>query len=501
MLMSHHLKANLAISIIAGALAPLALAPSNLWPLAPLSVVLFWHSLNQSKHTKQAIFTGLAYGLGYFGVGVSWVFVSMVNHGDTHWLLATVLTFLFCGGFALYYVLFAGLFYRFKLHHQYPTLLFAGLWISLDLLRGWLLTGLPWLYLGYAGLDTFLAGYAPILGVHGVTLLLLMSGLLAVGAQAKLHFRLGLLVGLWFAGYALGTIPWTQPSPQDPIKVTLLQGDVSLEDKWLPQTLAPTLGYYFKQSYLHMDSDLIVWPETAIATYWDHVAPAFEPLNALAKEQNTQIISGTVIRENTEAEANYYNGLIAFGAEEGQYYKQRLVPFGEYIPLESWLRGAINFFDLPMSAFKLPLQKQGLLTQKIGIAGNICYEIAYPQLVAQQATDAQIILTVSNDSWFEYSLAPWQHLQIAQMRALENGKPVVRGTNSGVSALINAAGDITHIAPLYQQAELTGKVTLMDGKTPYNTGLNWPVFLLSIVLILCGLRRNFMGSFPIRLKT
>ena len=165
------LKANLAASIIAGAMAPLALAPLNLWPLAPLSVVLFWYTLNHSNHTKNAMVNGLAYGLGYFGVGVSWVFVSMVDHGDTHWLLATVLTVLFCVGLALLYGVFAGLFYRLKHHHQYPSLLFIGLWVSLDLLRAWLLTGFPWLYLGYAGLDTFVAGYAPILGVHGITLL------------------------------------------------------------------------------------------------------------------------------------------------------------------------------------------------------------------------------------------------------------------------------------------------------------------------------------------
>jgi apolipoprotein N-acyltransferase len=313
------LKANLAASIIAGAMAPLALAPLNLWPLAPLSVVLFWYTLNHSNHTKNAMVNGLAYGLGYFGVGVSWVFVSMVDHGDTHWLLATVLTVLFCFGLALLYGVFAGLFYRLKHHHQYPSLLFIGLWVSLDLLRAWLLTGFPWLYLGYAGLDTFVAGYAPILGVHGITLLLLFSGLLILGVQVKLHLRLALLAGLWLTGYGLSTISWTQPSQKAPLKVTILQADVKLKDKWLPQTLTPTLGYYFKQSYLHLGSDLIVWPETAIATYWDYIAPAFEPLSTLAKEKNTQIISGTVIRETPKAGANYYNGLVAFGAEDGQY--------------------------------------------------------------------------------------------------------------------------------------------------------------------------------------
>jgi len=501
MLMSHRLKANLATSALAGAIAPLALAPSSLWPLALLSIALLWHTLTQSQSTKHAAFIGFAYGLGYFGVGVSWVFVSMETHGGTPWLLALVFTLLFCSALALYYALFAGLFFRFKALHQYPSLLFMGLWISLDLLRAWLFTGFPWLYLGYAGLDTVMAGYAPILGVHGMTLLLVMSSLLVFGMQIKLQLRLAFLTSLWIVGYGLGSIAWTQPSQEKAITVTLLQANVKLKDKWLPQSLTPTLSYYFKQSYMHLDSDLILWPETAIATYWDNIEPVFEPLKAMAKKQNTHIISGTVIRETNNERANYYNSLIAFGAEDGQYYKQRLVPFGEYVPLEFWLRGAIEFFDLPMSAFKLPTKAQGLLTKNIPIAGNICYEIAYPQLVAQQATDAQIIVTVSNDTWFEHSLAPWQHLQMAQMRALENGKPVARATNSGVSALIDASGVITHIAPLYEQASLTGEVVLMKGNTPYNTGLNWPVFFLSIGFILCGLRRHFISIFPIRLKT
>lgn len=505
MLMNPRPKVNLATSILAGAIAPLALAPSGLWPLALLSVVLFWRCLNQNQSVKQATFVGFAYGLGYFGVGVSWVFVSMETHGGTHWLLALVITFLFCAALALYYALFAGVFLRFKPHHQYPSLLFVGLWISLDLLRGWLFTGFPWLYLGYAGLETFASGYAPILGVHGITLVLLLSSLLVFGVGIKPRLRLVFITGLWFAGYGLSTINWTQPSQAKPITVTLLQANVKLDQKWLPQTLAPTLNYYFKQSYLHLDSDLIIWPETAIATYWDHIAPAFKAIAAQAKQQNIQIISGTVIRETAPAQAqtqaNYYNSLIAFGAEDGQYQKQRLVPFGEYVPLESWLRGVIAFFDLPMSSFKLPQQEQGLLTQNIPIAGNICYEIAYPQLVAAQAADSEIIVTVSNDTWFEHSLAPWQHLQMAQMRALENGKPVARATNSGVSALIDAAGVITHLAPLYEQASVTGQVVLMAGSTPFNTGLNWPVFLLSIGFILCGLRRNLISVLPIRLKT
>ena len=483
-------RANLAISAVAGAMAPFAHSPIGFWGLGLASVIAFWYSLHHSTTHKQATWVGFAYGLGYFGVGVSWVYVSMVSHGGTHWLLGSIFTLLFCGAFALYYALLGALFSRFKNRHAYPSLLFIGLWLCLDLLRGWLFTGFPWLYLGYASLHTPMQGYAPIIGVHGVTLLMLVSALLIFGVQKKWPIRMLALVSIWLIGYGLSFISWTVPSPQKPITVTLLQGNVKLSQKWLPSSLAPTLGHYIEQSYAHLDSDLIIWPETAVATYWDNVEGAMAYLGDAAKANNTQMISGTVIRKNKQTNANYYNGLVAFGAENGQYFKQRLVPFGEYVPFESSIRGLIEFFDLPMSAFKLPQQTQGLLTKAIPIAGNICYEIAYPALVAQQAKEAGIIVTVSNDTWFERTLAPWQHLQMAQMRALENAKPVARATNSGVSALIDASGVITHIAPLYQQAQVTGEVTLTKGSTPYNKVLNWPVILLSLGFIFVGLRRS-----------
>ena len=503
-------KTNLALSIVAGALAPLALAPVSIWPLAPLSIILFWLCLQSCTSTRQASLTGFVYGLGYFGVGVSWVFVSMVDHSNTHWALAGLLTLLFCAGLGLFYGLFAGLFHGFKNRHCCPSLLFLGLWVSLDLIRGWLLTGFPWLYLGYAGIETSLVGYAPLIGIHGVTLLLVASGLLVYGVSIRKPYRLLLLAAIWLAGFGLNLIHWTQPSTPTAIKVTLLQGNIALQDKWLPQHLTPTLNYYLGQTYQHLDSDLIVWPETAIATYWDYIQPAMQAITHTANAQNSQIISGTVMRESQNQAADYYNALVVFGQNsesadalsQGYYHKQRLVPFGEYIPLEQWFRGLIDFFDLPMSAFKIPSQEQGLLTHSpVPIAGNICYEIAYPQLVAKQAAAAQMIVTVSNDTWFEHSLAPSQHLQIAQMRAIENAKPVARTTNSGVSALIDSKGRITALAPMYQPAQLTGLVEPKQGTTPYNWGLNWPVTLLSLGLVLFGFCRNFTGLFPHRLKS
>ena len=335
------LTTRLILSVLAGALAPLALAPFSLWPLAPLSVLLFWWLLQSAPNTTTATLAGLSYGLGYFGVGVSWVFVSMVDHSETHWAIAAILTFLFCGGLALFYAALTWLFHRFKHLHQHPCLLFIGLWLCLDLVRGWLLTGFPWLYLGYGSLHTYLAGYAPVLGVHGLTLFSVSSAVLIYSVltqplKTKL-LNLALLLSVWVGGWGLTHVQWSQPSQTKPIQVTLLQGNIALEDKWLPEHLAPSLGYYLEHTYKHLNSDLIVWPETAIATYWDYIANAMDNVTATAQENNTQIISGTVIREHTGLGAGYYNSLVAIGhnsqldstTSQGFYHKQRLVPFGE----------------------------------------------------------------------------------------------------------------------------------------------------------------------------
>ncbi len=461
------------LALLAGAIAPLSLAPLNWWPLALLSVMGFVHALRQPGSPKSHFKTGFAYGAGYFLIGVSWVYVSMVEHAATPVLLAGLFTLLFCLAMALYFGVFAYLYKRYCDQRQglLGLLLFASLWVLMDLLRGWLLTGFPWLYLGYAGLPTWLSGYAPVIGQHGITWLLVLSALMLV-ASLRNKVYLVLLMAIWSAGLGLQQIPWTQAG--ETRQISLLQGNVELAKKWHPKQLQPTLEYYFSATYEQLDSDIIIWPETAIATYWDNVYDAAKGLHDLAADKGTTVIAGTVTRQQATAGADYYNALVAFGAQQGIYAKQRLVPFGEYVPFENWLRGAMQLFDLPMSGFRIPPAEQQLLVNgTTPIAGNICYEIAYAGLVAKQARHAQLLVTVSNDTWFGDTWAPWQHLQMAQMRALENGRPVARSTNSGVSALIDHQGNIVQMAPMFAQAELTGTLQLRHGRTPFSYLLAW----------------------------
>jgi apolipoprotein N-acyltransferase len=458
---------------MAGSVAPLALAPLAWWPAALLSVGLFYWLLRQAAGSRQSLHIGFGYGAGYFVVGVSWVYISMVDHAATPVPLAIAFTVLFCLGLGLFYMLLAWLYQRYLQHlDQYLQLIaLASLWVLLDLLRGWLFTGFPWLYLGYAGLPTWLAGFAPIVGQHGMTWLLVISALSLLTALHQPRYLLVPLV-IWIAGLGLQQVNWTQAAGER--QVTLLQGNVNLQHKWQPEQLRPTLEYYFGRTYAHLESDLIIWPETAVATYWDNVLQATQALSDIAAQQDTVIIAGTVLRDDIDVAADYYNGLVAFGTEQGAYAKQQLVPFGEYVPMQDWLRGVMTLFDLPMSRFRPAPMEQGLLTsQTTAIAGNICYEIAYAGLVAKQATHAQLIVTVSNDTWFGDTWAPWQHLQMAQMRALENGRPVARATNSGISALIDHRGQLIAQAPQFVVAELTDKVQLRHGRTPFSYLAAW----------------------------
>jgi apolipoprotein N-acyltransferase len=204
-----------------------------------------------------------------------------------------------------------------------------------------------------------------------------------------------------------------------------------------------------------------------------------------AAEQQVLIVSGVIWRPVGQGDPIYHNSLVAFGADQGQYHKNRLVPFGEYIPWSSQLRGLIAFFDLPMSDFRLPPTDQGLLTNgTTPLAASICYEIAYPSLIARTAYQGGAILTVSNDSWFDQSAAPWQHLQMARLRALENGRPLIRATNSGVSALIDHHGQIITMAKPFVRTELSGHITLQQGRTPFSYWHNWPILLGSLGLLL-----------------
>src|SRR5690606_20537656 len=269
---------------------------------------------------------------------------------------------------------------------------------------------------------------------------------------------------------------WTRAAG-DSLTVAAVQGNVEQNLKWDPAQLNAQLALYRDLSFSARQVDLLVWPETAIPVLKDMAQGYIGVMDRFARDRNSALITGVPVRQSNErGEIRYYNAITSFGEAQGTYLKQKLVPFGEYVPLQDLLRGLIAFFDLPMSDFARGPSDQGLLQAKgLKIAPFICYEVVYPEFAAGLAAQSDLLLTVSNDTWFGTSIGPLQHLQMAQMRALEAGRWMIRATNNGITALIDPQGRITAQIPQFQQAVLYGEVQPMQGLTPYLRWRGWPL--------------------------
>ena len=472
--------------LLAGALFPLSLAPFSYWLAAIISMAALFASL-PDQTAKESFKRAAIFGFGMFGAGVSWVFVSMYSFGDVSFLFALIGTLLFC---ALNASVFALPFMLCTLIPERKALwliALPALWVISEWCRSWVLTGFPWLYAGYSHTDTWLSGWAPI---GGVLLLSYFIGLVAV-VLAQFRWQkdhraqlLGsiLILAIFSSGLALQKINWTQPL-EKAVSVALIQPNVDQSDKWSLSMRSQIIHNLLAQTQPYWGAQIIIWPEGAIPVIYTQIADFLDTIHQQALEHQTALIAG--LPSNTKPEGPYYNSMLALGVGDGKYNKTRLVPFGEYVPLETLIRGLNNFFDLPMSSFSLGSQHQTpLMAAGLNISTAICYEIAYPDLVAKNTRNTHIILTVSNDAWFGDSIAPHQHMQMARMRAIENAKPVIRATNNGITALVDHQGKIYQQLNQYTDSVLAGDVIPHSGDTPFSKFASWPIVIFSLLVIL-----------------
>jgi apolipoprotein N-acyltransferase len=488
------------LALVAGALITLSLAPFEYWPLGLLALILF-NRLLDTLTPNQAFVRGWWFGVGLFGSGISWVYVSIHDYGAASLPLAGFLT----GSFALLLALMHGM-----LGYGYARWLrplrggrtfgFAAWWVLWEWVRLWLLTGFPWLYVGYAHLHTPLAGWAPVVGIYGLGFIVALSA--AALAQLRPFKRaLPALIAsaaFWLTGLALQTVQWTRPEGE-PIRVALVQANIPQSVKWDPEQYRATLETYRTLSApLWERVQIVIWPEAAITNFFDNARDFLDSQAALAFRSGSTLITGIPTLQRAAAsdgrpeDARMLNSAVAFdrASDTGQnggaahinfYHKRHLVPFGEYVPLENQLRGLIQFFDLPMSDFAAgPDPQPPLRAAGARFATTICYEMVYPD-IARAGADSNALLTISNDAWFGHSIGPLQHQQMAQMRALENGRPMIRSTGNGVTALIDEHGKVTTRLPQFEAAVLLGAIQPMTGQTPYMH------FGTAPALIFCGL--------------
>ncbi|MBW4933875.1 apolipoprotein N-acyltransferase [Marinobacter sp. F4206] len=483
----------IATLVAAGALQTLTFSPFELWWLGPISILLIL-LVAVPLRSDRLFAAGWVTGLGLFGSGASWVYISISQYGNTSIPVSVLLTVIFVAGLALFHAL--AFWFWGKLAKNSPIrrlILFPAIWILGDWLRGWLLTGFPWLYLGTAHTDGPLAGLAPLVGVHGITFWVTVTAVALYAAwwlvKHLRHVAAAVVIvaalAPWLAGPALNQVEWTEVSTE-PTSFVAMQGNIPQQIKWNPDFLKDQIVTYLGMTEEHWNADLILWPETAIPIPQDQAGKIIEHIDERLGSKSTLItgIPWYGFSDRIE-DFTYHNSIMAIGNGGGIYHKQKLVPFGEYVPLQGLLRGLIGFFDLPMSSFSRGPEYQGpLQANGMSIMPFICYEVAYPDFVAFNSRGADLLLTISNDGWFGNSIGPLQHLQIARMRALETGRYMLRGTNNGVTAIIDNRGRITETIPQFERATLRGEVFSAKGNTPYMQTGSWPVLTLALILVV-----------------
>ena len=497
------------LALLAGAALPLAFAPFGwFWLVLPVLALMLWTW--QGVSPRRAAWRGFLFGLGLYGVGVSWVYISLHDYGSAPAFFAALTTTLLIIYLALYPALTGYLLNRF-----WPQpgmlrwlLLAPALWTVLDWLRSWiLLSGFPWLALGYSQTDSWLAGYAPLFGVYGLgALLMLGAGLLLLLLQAgwrkpRTWFALAGLVALYLGGKWAAQLEWVRPAGP-PIRISMVQGNIEQKQKWLPETLEQTLQLYLERSQeVAASSDLIIWPETAVPFFYQDLDPEFTTaLQEQARDSQTDYLIGAP--SGSWEKREFYNGVLAISADAtpdsppGFYQKRRLLPFGEYLPLRFLFNLFHRFVDIPMADFTPGATEQPLLRaagQPVGI--SICFEAAFGNEIRRALPQASFLVNVSNDGWFGRSLAADQHLQIARMRSLEVGRPMARSTNTGISALIDEHGRIIQRGPQFVVDVLHGELQPTQGWTPYGRYGDTPVLLVVFAIVFLALLRRQKPGF------
>ncbi len=464
-----------AIKLIAspflGAITVFGYAPFNLWPLAIACLVLqlFFFVTSNQKH---AFWQGWLYGIGYFTLGASWVYISVHRFGGASIFLSVILTALLILGMGLYYGVAAYIMRRW-LHRNFTInclCAFPAMWVLAEWARGHWFTGFPWLILGYTQTSGPLSAYAALFGVYGISLLLCITA----GAITCFLFRLPersyiwaivLLAAIWLGSMILDDVYWTHPE-SSPMQVSIIQGNIPQKNKWNPELAGDIINTYIRMTKPYWSSNLIVWPEAAVTVLPQQAEALLMPVRDKAISHNSSILYGIPLYDTHLG--RYYNGALIMGRHGGIYRKRHLVPFGEFFPMKKTFSWVYNELSIPLSDLSAGPQEQRLLqADGIFIAPYICYEIAFPSEVARHLNDANLIAVLTDDSWFGDSLASPQHIQMAQMRAEETGRYVIFASNTGPSVLIDAQGTITASTAQDQQTVLTGSVTPMTGTTPY----------------------------------
>lgn len=472
------------IAFLAGAASVFAFAPFGLEPLAFLTLALLIHFWIDAP-PRRCAWLGFWFGLGLFGAGVSWVYVSLSRFGGMPPVLAGIATALFCAFLALFPAAAGWMQARIPAPAGIRAcLLIPAAWVLFEWTLTWIFTGFPWLAIGYTAAGWPLQGYAPLGGVYAVSFVTVaIAGMLWLVAQHRPMFLIA-IVAVVGVGEALRHVEWSQKAGE-PVSVALLQGNIEQEMKFRPERAATILLTYARLAE-GTRARLVIFPETALPAFLDRIDPAYLALlESVGKRNQGDLLVGVPFRRGEE----YYNSVVSLGTSPRQlYHKVHLVPFGEFVPPGfGW---TLSVLSIPLSDFsrgapeRAPLEVAG---QRVAM--NICYEDVFGAEMARSLPEATMLVNVSNVAWFGDSLAPAQHLAIARLRAIETGRMHLTATNSGITAAIDRDGRVLKRLSQFTEDRLEIEAQGYTGATPYAKLRDWPVVLLSLAILAAAVIR------------
>jgi apolipoprotein N-acyltransferase len=445
---------------------------------------------------------GFTAGVVHFLSMMYWIVVVLGNYGGLPVFLSVTALIALCCYLALYPALF-GLIHPLLRDARFGMLLSAGAWVGLEYLRGKLLTGFPWCFIGHSQAARIqLIQLCDLVGVYGVSFLVAAVNLLVFGLLFR--YRNGLrrslpvegpvVVALFALALGYGHLKTREPSPgtgpSDPVRTAIIQGDIDQSEKWLPEHQEKTLGTYRRLSLraAKRDPDLIVWPETAVPFFFQDPSRLSAGVIALPDLTGADLLFGSPAYQGSGRRTRYANRAYLLSAEERRvehYDKVHLVPFGEYVPLQRFLPFVHRL--VPAAGDFTPGERVEPLKATGYSAGVlICFEAIFPGLARRQVEEgADILVNLTNDAWFGPTSAPFQHLSMSLFRAVETRRPLVRAANTGISAFVDTRGRVTRRSGLFREAVLLSEVHPSSRPpTPYvRWGDVFPPFLLVLVFV------------------
>ena len=487
------------LALFCGLLFPLGFAPFDYWPLTILSISLALYLISE-KVENNTFLLGLFYGIGQWGFGISWVYVSIHYHGNQ----GIFSSFFITSAFILFLSLYTGL--TFYLVNKFKTsnknldylIIFPVVWVTVEVIRSYLFTGFPWLIVGGSLAGTSVGGWIPILGIYGASILCVMISsclVLFFKIKKKKHWSPALIIVIiLLSSFTLSKTNWTKEIST--IQASVYQPNLTLKEKWSSEGVRKTMSMINSSISDAQEGEFIIFPETAIIFDKENLSSWFSDIEKEAQLRNISLISGIIAKDlKNPSLIERYNRIEGFGAIKGNYDKIHLVPFGEYIPLRDYLDKFLDILGINLIN-TLPGKSYSLIkTNNIEVSASICYEVAFNDLVRKTAKKGNLLVTISNDTWFGSSIGPEQHLEIAQSRALEHQKSLIRATNSGISAIIDKKGNIVSRQGFFEDKQIKEKVFIYEGKTPFSVVGNWFIYgyiMLIYMYLLLYKRTNVL---------